>query len=757
MSMKKLFKLSLAAMLALSLVACGETKNDNVTFNEAGTFDTEETLVSADITADDVILSNKTIDGDLYINVPGNGSVTLSNVTVKGSIYVNKEKAVAYNFIDSVNAAGSEYTINLFDVVCNNIEIENFPARLVASGSTNINMVKTNSGIILQEQNITKNGFNDVTIMGGSEVDLTILAAGIRQLVISNTAMVTMITDSATLVEMVQADSPVSIYGGATINVLQANSSVIADVEPGSVIVGANGAFNGKGEVEDTTVTTTTPVTTTTKPVTTTKKPTTTTTKKPVTTVTTTTKAPVVTTTTTTTKKNTAPEITAEDVTLLIDGKFNPLTGVTIYDAEDGNITVTNAHIRSNPVNVARVGTYSVVYVYTDKGGLTTTYTRTVKVTNTLDMPTNLALTLDKNGDLVVSWDAVENVYYYYIYVDGVEVDQVSRTKNSYTIDFEELAEEFPEELANLVSNQDDFVVGVSAEPKDDEEHNGSNIAKIKYYFEEESETIPEEVEVSNKVVSMNYRIPSLGVPVKGVYAEVTLERDDISVRNVYVSDTDKTDISGTAEVAYDRDKGVNLKIQFTEVGNYKLTIKIKDDDNNIYNVDYLPFEIEAVKTLNSDGSKVYGYTEAKVFDWYVGDDWNDGYVLQFTLNNDFDLNDTGNEILVEFEWYSSEEESDPIIKNPGREDEEEIVYEYGGNEGTVSLMNEDVLGSTYVGAGKVVTVKLNSKSFGVGQITKDYNNGCKITVKAYITITDGVDGTEEITNSKSKLSLVKE
>ncbi|MBQ9987614.1 MAG: hypothetical protein IJP28_04470, partial [Erysipelotrichales bacterium] len=205
MSFKKLLKVALAALMVISLAACDtQPKEKTATFDKAGTFDSEEVLTSADITADDVIIQNKTIEQDLYIKVPGNGSVTLDNVTVKGTIYVDDDNAATTN----------EFPINLFDVVSNSIEVEDVPVRLVASGDTNINMVKSDSDITLQEQSINKNGFNDVTIEDGDEVQVTLLAAGIRQLVVNDSAMTTVLTDSATMIEMLEANSPVGVHGG---------------------------------------------------------------------------------------------------------------------------------------------------------------------------------------------------------------------------------------------------------------------------------------------------------------------------------------------------------------------------------------------------------------------------------------------------------------------------------------------------------------------------------------------------------------
>lgn len=67
------------------------------------------------------------------------------------------------------------------------------------------------------------------------------------------------------------------------------------------------------------------------------------------------------------------------DVTLAAYETFNPLTGVTATDTEDGSLTSV-IWVKSNNVNTNLVGTYSVVYQVTDSSGNVTTVTRTVTV-----------------------------------------------------------------------------------------------------------------------------------------------------------------------------------------------------------------------------------------------------------------------------------------------------------------------------------------------------------------------------------------
>lgn len=69
---------------------------------------------------------------------------------------------------------------------------------------------------------------------------------------------------------------------------------------------------------------------------------------------------------------NNLPVINASNKTIKVGDTFNPMTGVTATDKEDGNIT---KHIKviENTVNTNKAGTYRVVYKVTDSNGATTT------------------------------------------------------------------------------------------------------------------------------------------------------------------------------------------------------------------------------------------------------------------------------------------------------------------------------------------------------------------------------------------------
>lgn len=77
---------------------------------------------------------------------------------------------------------------------------------------------------------------------------------------------------------------------------------------------------------------------------------------------------------------NSAPSISANDVTLNVGDTFDPLKDVTVTDKEDGTITVTKDNIIANDVDTSKAGIYHVTYKVTDKNGAITEKTITVTV-----------------------------------------------------------------------------------------------------------------------------------------------------------------------------------------------------------------------------------------------------------------------------------------------------------------------------------------------------------------------------------------
>lgn len=80
-----------------------------------------------------------------------------------------------------------------------------------------------------------------------------------------------------------------------------------------------------------------------------------------------------------------APIINAEDKEILINKDFNPLTGVTATDKEDGNLT-DKITVKENKVDTTREGTYTVTYQVEDSYKNKTTKTVNIKVVKELTL-----------------------------------------------------------------------------------------------------------------------------------------------------------------------------------------------------------------------------------------------------------------------------------------------------------------------------------------------------------------------------------
>ncbi|ARV02462.1 Rib/alpha-like domain-containing protein [Enterococcus faecalis] len=79
-------------------------------------------------------------------------------------------------------------------------------------------------------------------------------------------------------------------------------------------------------------------------------------------------------------EKGLAPSIYAEDKKIIINTPFNALEGVSANDPEDGEIILTKENIKENNVDTSKPGIYTVVYVVTNKRGMTTLKKITVTV-----------------------------------------------------------------------------------------------------------------------------------------------------------------------------------------------------------------------------------------------------------------------------------------------------------------------------------------------------------------------------------------
>lgn len=74
-----------------------------------------------------------------------------------------------------------------------------------------------------------------------------------------------------------------------------------------------------------------------------------------------------------------APEIIADDITVIQGYDYDALVGVKALDREDGDLT-SNIRIIENTVDNNKIGKYKIKYEVVDSSGMVTTYTRKVEV-----------------------------------------------------------------------------------------------------------------------------------------------------------------------------------------------------------------------------------------------------------------------------------------------------------------------------------------------------------------------------------------
>lgn len=153
-----------------------DTSDKNVVYSEAGTYSTPAFYKDVIIESKGVILSNKTVTGDLVITEDvGSGDVYLNNVIVEGTLYVY---------------GGGENSIYLEDVTADTVVVDKGKrgrVRLVASGKTEAKLVEAYSGVILKESSMNHNfaGFIDITTKPGnklSSIQVTLYGCHINEI-----------------------------------------------------------------------------------------------------------------------------------------------------------------------------------------------------------------------------------------------------------------------------------------------------------------------------------------------------------------------------------------------------------------------------------------------------------------------------------------------------------------------------------------------------------------------------------------------
>lgn len=210
-----------------------------ITYDKAGVYGDKSTAStvygSALISVPGVTLNNIVIEGDLVIGEGvGEGDVILDHVTVKGKTTVLGGGKNSVHLVDSV----------LLTVV---VDKKDGSIRIVAEGSTSVQMITLQSGVRLEESRLTGSGFGDLVlssaIPSGAEVSLAgqfdsidVVATSIRLDLTQGAIQELNVAASAT-------GTDVNIAAGASVAslILNALTNVTGQGSIGSATINASG------------------------------------------------------------------------------------------------------------------------------------------------------------------------------------------------------------------------------------------------------------------------------------------------------------------------------------------------------------------------------------------------------------------------------------------------------------------------------------------------------------------------------------
>lgn len=569
-------------------------------YNDNGTYSEEETLNNVVINADSVELRNKTIEGSLTIKADGSHDILLRNVAVAGDIIVEGNS--------------QEYTLVLSNVTCRNVKISSdVPVNIEVTDSSVISQITTDASISIREdlegrsagvKNVVVTGNaitvstatdadgNEVEVVNeGDPVTINLYDTDIDGLTVSSPATVYLNGNSN--VETMTTNSTTNLIDEGYVGLLTANANTTYMNGPGATVIKDGVSIRSQSEVEEDNAKateTTTEVTTT--EVTTTSEPEETTTEKTTTTKVTTTKA-----TTVNTAKN-PPVITADAVTIKQGSSFDPLSGVSCYDDEDGVIKVTKSHITKNTVDVNTVGTYSVTYSVTDKHGNVTTKTRSVTVvadSSRLAQPANLYFSYNSSGLLYLNWDKVSGAYDYTVKVNSKVVISSAPTNTA--------------NISDYISTTKSNTVSVIANPSPNSGMKDSMESSITYNYTSGTFDLPERTYV-NTTTNGTYEFSPFYVTEKSNNHVVVLVEKYVNkayevVEGVKVTDKKTTDEKGQATITnYSRGEG-DLKLVFPSSGSYKVTLTLDNDQDPEIVLEDTIDVYNANGTISSDGEEL--------------------------------------------------------------------------------------------------------------------------------------------------------
>lgn len=618
-----------------------------MTYSTDGIYEETEELKDVVIKASNVTLANKKITGSLTIQTDGGHDLYLENLEVQGDIIVKSPKEGYAIYLDDVNARKLKIA-------------SEYPMEVILDGNTSIKDAEVNQDIrILENISPGYEGIRALTVFEKQNAQVMLEHTGLDLLVLDTSANVLM--DEASMAENVIVNQPSTLVNQGDIGLLNANANVSYLKKPKKI------ASGDKVEVKDSTEVTTkaTKATTTTSVTITTSgrrnsanagttKPAATTTKK----TTQTTKSSASNTTATAKPVNTPPVITAEDIKIMVGAKLNPLQGVSVTDAEDGRGKITAEHIVSNDVDTAHAGFYTIIYRYTDKGGLTATLTRTVTVTQDekkMVAPRNLSFQYDNEGGLQFSWEYVTGAYDYNVYVNGALVE--TGVKRNYT---------YVEKYIDT-SKENELAVVAYASPATNLQP--SVPATIKYKAEPGYINMPTVVYAdTTKATNIFFRFHDLFVntrPINKVQIKVEryVNRTYQPVSDLKIAYNKRTDDDGIAMIYDYARSGMSLEASFKQQGSYRMTFTLQGSEGKTQVMEH-KFDV-----LNYDGSMEAVFNEPVVSDFYVtyydGSsyariDW-DAYLV-FYLPNDLNTRYPEDDISVTFYYHTSEVSEGKII-----------------------------------------------------------------------------------------------
>lgn len=212
--------------------------------NEPGTY-TENVSGNIVVNTSDITLSSMTVEGNLYITPGvGEGDVTLDNVIVKGETIVR---------------GGGENSIVLSNTALEGRLIvikKGGKIRIVAKGSTNVPNIELRSGALLQEEDLTGEGFEEVEVVDiapgeqmtlegdyenvvvqAPDVNLNIYEGSVGKLDIESEGANVTVGEGASVTTL-NVNSRATISGQGTIETANVNANgVVIEQEPYTVNV----------------------------------------------------------------------------------------------------------------------------------------------------------------------------------------------------------------------------------------------------------------------------------------------------------------------------------------------------------------------------------------------------------------------------------------------------------------------------------------------------------------------------------------